>query len=605
MSLTPTPVAGGGGLPGSYYFALKNDPGLAQTLSLAGNTLSISNGNSVNIADATTVSTSAVKLTAQSYVAGFNTTNFTGDVRSEGRVISAPPLGFGSASLNGGQGQVVVGATLGTPKVVFEKSPAPNAYIDYDGTNINVSSLHVSTLKADTALLSTVQLGYEVLDSFGSPGAAGQQLQSSGPGLPVVWGAGSGVGLTAVVAGSNIEVDNTNPIAPIVNLSTSISIPSSVTCSTINGINPSMSIIASDSVVLTTPNTVMGVNETALTAYTFAPNEIHLSTSTFNLIGSDSNSVSFNLGNFAVIGSAQVGGSGIDGILNITDAANAAAVEIKNDGAGNLYITAPAGTGTTTLESSLSDNKLTQTATETQVVGNVNAGQPAKLTFYDNFTSYGHSLTYDPVTPSIYSDVAQFRVQTGAVEGCEIGTDTMSNWVAGMGGLPFIVAQAEYDLTSNAIQMDSGNTLVTAQSSINLSTVSITSYASTFQLNSDDVSVISINPTALNTVGTVKYSTDYHTAFQIFSGTEAYAHTFSIPTVSNNYVELPIITSSNLGIQYQILNISVHDLEVIVAENIYSSTGGSIGTIALLPYGNCHIFTAIDVGGGSYAWTMI
>jgi hypothetical protein len=81
-----------------------------------------------------------------------------------------------------------------------------------------MSSLHVSTFIADNSFLSTVKLAYEVLDSFGNPGAAGQQLQSSGPGLPVVWGAGSGVGLTSVVGGTNIVVDSTNPISPIVNV---------------------------------------------------------------------------------------------------------------------------------------------------------------------------------------------------------------------------------------------------------------------------------------------------------------------------------------------------------------------------------------------------
>ena len=113
MSLTPTPVAGGGSLPGSYYFALQNDPGLNQTLSLVGNTLAISGGNSVNIAAATTVAASAQKLTSQSFIPGFNTTNFTGDVRSEGRVVSAPPLGQGSATLNGDAANVTIQGIAG------------------------------------------------------------------------------------------------------------------------------------------------------------------------------------------------------------------------------------------------------------------------------------------------------------------------------------------------------------------------------------------------------------------------------------------------------------------------------------------------------------
>jgi len=210
------------------YFAEKNDPGLKQQLDLSGNILSISNGNSVNLAFATDISTSKFKLTNANFLPGFNATLFTGDVRTEGSVVSAPPLGLGSATLNGGLANITItGNGTNNPSVVFEKSGGRTAIV-YDGTNLNMSSLHVSTMIADNAFLSTVKLGYEVLDSFGNPGAAGQQLQSSGPGLPVVWGAGSGVGLTSVVAGSNIYVDNTNPISPVVNLSTSVSVPNRI-----------------------------------------------------------------------------------------------------------------------------------------------------------------------------------------------------------------------------------------------------------------------------------------------------------------------------------------------------------------------------------------
>ncbi len=153
MALTPTPVAGGGLLPTDYYFALKNDPGLNQTLSLAGNTVSISGGNSINLADSLTVSTSARKLTAQSYVPGFNTTNFTGEVRSEGSVISTPPLGNGSAALNGGLAEVLIGATIGNPTVHFQKAPFADAKIDYTGSNISFDKpIAVSTIVSNDVL---------------------------------------------------------------------------------------------------------------------------------------------------------------------------------------------------------------------------------------------------------------------------------------------------------------------------------------------------------------------------------------------------------------------------------------------------------------------
>jgi hypothetical protein len=143
MSLQATPVTAAGN---GYYFALATDPGLGQTLSLTGDTLAISGGNSVNVANATTVSTSKVKLTAQTYIAGFNTTNFTGDVRSEGRVISAPPLGLGTATLNGSLANVTVSGIGGNnPSVLFQKS-VDSASIVYDGTDISISSLKTSTI---------------------------------------------------------------------------------------------------------------------------------------------------------------------------------------------------------------------------------------------------------------------------------------------------------------------------------------------------------------------------------------------------------------------------------------------------------------------------
>jgi hypothetical protein len=54
-----------------------------------------------------------------------------------------------------------------------------------------------------------------------------------------VWGAGSGVGLTAVVAGTNIGVDNTNPIAPIVNVAISSTLDMSGQ-NIINGVDVSL-----------------------------------------------------------------------------------------------------------------------------------------------------------------------------------------------------------------------------------------------------------------------------------------------------------------------------------------------------------------------------
>jgi hypothetical protein len=110
---------------------------------------------------------------------------------------------IGSTRVEGGK--VVIQRDPGEPQIEFVKGVNVER-IKYDGTKL---------------LMGPVGIDGEIYDNFGSPGAAGQQLQSSGPGLPFVWGAGSGVGLTAVVAGSNISVDNTNPIAPVVNVAIS------------------------------------------------------------------------------------------------------------------------------------------------------------------------------------------------------------------------------------------------------------------------------------------------------------------------------------------------------------------------------------------------
>jgi hypothetical protein len=127
----------------------------------------------------------------------------------ETRVDGALNIGVGSAI---GSTQIV-GATVNisrdsvNPAIVMSRQDIlGEGRIEYDGTKL---------------LMGAIGISGEVYDSFGSPGAAGQQLQSSGPGLPFVWGAGSGVGLTAVVAGSNIGVDNTNPIAPVVSVAIS------------------------------------------------------------------------------------------------------------------------------------------------------------------------------------------------------------------------------------------------------------------------------------------------------------------------------------------------------------------------------------------------
>ncbi len=133
MSLLPRTNNSAGS---EIYFALKSEIPVAQTLSQNGNTISLSGGGgSVNVASATAVALSTQKLTATTYDLGFNATNFSGLVKSEGEIISAPNLGQGSATLNGGLAEVTVGAVppASLPKVRFQKSGFPDATMEYTG----------------------------------------------------------------------------------------------------------------------------------------------------------------------------------------------------------------------------------------------------------------------------------------------------------------------------------------------------------------------------------------------------------------------------------------------------------------------------------------
>lgn len=195
MAFVPSSVASSG-KPQDLYFALKEDIPAAQVLSQNGNTISLSGGGGgVNVAATTAVSTSTQKLTGTTYMPGFLSTKFDGQVVVDGGLS-------GTSRLTGGTVEITRD-TVNPAIVMSRQDIVGEGRIEYDGTKV---------------LMGPVGISGEIYDSFGSPGAAGQQLQSSGPGLPFVWGAGSGIGLTAVVAGSNIGVDNTNPIAPVVNL---------------------------------------------------------------------------------------------------------------------------------------------------------------------------------------------------------------------------------------------------------------------------------------------------------------------------------------------------------------------------------------------------
>jgi hypothetical protein len=167
----------------NYYFALSNaipPAPPAQVLSLVGNTIALSGGGgSVNVANATLVSTSAVKLTAQSYIAGFNSTEFSGQIVANGNIESAPTLGAGSAVLNGGDAEVAIGGTLVTPPHVrFELAPSQDAVIGYDGEQLYMApvpnNITSYTLYFDPSV-STISYGLATGGAVGPTGPQGVQ----------------------------------------------------------------------------------------------------------------------------------------------------------------------------------------------------------------------------------------------------------------------------------------------------------------------------------------------------------------------------------------------------------------------------------------------
>ncbi len=116
------------------YYIPAGATGAGGTLSLSGDVISLSNGGgSVNVATATTVADVADKTTAQSYVSGFDSTRFTGEIIAGGNIESAPLIG-GSVVLAGGLSEVQIGDASGqNPKVRFRVADMSDGVIEYTG----------------------------------------------------------------------------------------------------------------------------------------------------------------------------------------------------------------------------------------------------------------------------------------------------------------------------------------------------------------------------------------------------------------------------------------------------------------------------------------
>lgn len=201
-----------------FYFALKSDIPAAQTISRAGNTISLSGGGgSVNVASATAVALSTQKLTAQTYNTGLNSTNFAGLVVASGPIRSAPPLGLGTATLNGGLAEVTIGGTGADPTVRFQKPLTSDATISYDGVTLNVDThLKVDSLLTVGDLSANVQTdGQNALISLSQPAIDSANTVITAQSVSVNGAAGELCNLSNGV----IQATGPNPTVTVIDLS--------------------------------------------------------------------------------------------------------------------------------------------------------------------------------------------------------------------------------------------------------------------------------------------------------------------------------------------------------------------------------------------------
>ena len=173
MSLLPSSITAGNNMPEDFYFAIKEDVPGVQVISQSGNTVSLSGGGgAVNISTTTAVATSTQKLTGTSYVAGFQSTQFTGQVE----VLSGAE---GTAEFKGGRLELT--RNLINPAIVMSRDDiVGQGSIQFDGSKLLVGPIGISG---------------EIYDSTGSAGATGAVLISGGPSAPWTWGVG-GAGAT-------------------------------------------------------------------------------------------------------------------------------------------------------------------------------------------------------------------------------------------------------------------------------------------------------------------------------------------------------------------------------------------------------------------------
>jgi hypothetical protein len=453
MALCPSTVSSGGLLPEDFYFALKSDIAPPQVLSQNANTVSLSGGGgAVNIASTSAVALSTQKLTAVTYDTGLLETNVAGVLN----------VGLGSAigSTRVEGAKIVIQRDLADPQIEFVKGLGVER-IKYDGTKL---------------LMGPVGIDGEIYDNFGSPGAAGQQLQSSGPGLPFVWGAGSGVGLTAVVAGSNIGVDNTNPIAPVV----SVAISSTLDMSGQNiingndiqlkGTNPSLDFknsagvdkAALDYVELTDKVTLTGTNVVLESTGTGAPRVLCDATAGSLEVRGDAIPVRmrrYSATGTTLVSDIQLAGGGVVSIIGNTVAVEPSSGYLQVTGTGvppilRLFDGLDGGsmkfdTATGGMEINTETGQITMKPATgiVELKGDTSIPYPATLTFTDTSTTVptvNMSVSNDGFGfgyPQLGTTAGLLSASSGAVEGIAIGTNGTENVVIGY-GLPLKISHA-------------------------------------------------------------------------------------------------------------------------------------------------------------------
>ena len=107
------------------------------------------------------------------------------------------------------------------------------------------------------------------------------------------------------------------------------------------------------------------------------------------------------------------------------------------------------------------------------------------------------------------------------------------------------------------------------------------------------------------TDSSIHYPSVYNTTGALLPTNSSYAQTYNGSTLT---ATLPVVSSTNVGVQFLITNTNASALTVIGdgVQLIYSSTGAASATSRSLAVGHSQIFTAIrTTGATTYGWSMV